>query len=148
MGFSTEAAGQYIKGASSMAAGDTRANLENANAEIASQQAKSEVDAGGYNANLARERTAKTEGAQISAIGANNLQQGGTPSTVVSDTARAGEMNALQINNNALRRAWGFQVQGASDTFQAGLAQQGGILSGIGSDIAAGGDIYRGVNQK
>jgi len=132
-----------IRAGADIAAGDTRSNLENANAEIASQQAKSEMASGAYGANLARQRGAKITGQQVSAIGANNLQQTGTPSAVVADTARASEQNALQTQNNALRRAWGFEVQGASDKVQGDLAEQGGILSGIGSLASAGGSIYR-----
>jgi hypothetical protein len=126
-----------------LAAGGTRANLERANAQIADQQAKSEMDAGAYNANLIRQRGAKVAGQQVASIGANNLQQGGTPSQVVGDTARATELSALTENNNALRRAWGFQVQGASDRTQADLAEQGGILSGIGTLAGTAGSLYK-----
>jgi hypothetical protein len=143
MGFTTDAVGGGIKAGSQIAAGDERAGLERANAQIAGAQAKSEEQSGAYDANLVRQRGAKVAGQQISAIGANNLQQAGTPSTVVADTARATEMSALTTNNNALRRAWGFEVQGASDTEQASLAQQGGILSGIGSLAGTAGSLYK-----
>jgi hypothetical protein len=143
MGFSTEAVGGGIKAGSSIAAGDTRAGLERDNAAIADMQAKSEMNAGAYDANLIRQRGEKVAGQQVSAIGANNLQQAGTPATVVSDTARATELSALTTNNNALRRAWGFQVQGASDVEQADLAEQGGMLSGIGSLAGTAGSLYK-----
>ena len=51
--------------------------------------------------------------------------------------AGATELSALTTQNNALRRAWGFDVQGESDRFQGGLAKQGGILSGVG-DLMTG----------
>jgi hypothetical protein len=144
VGFSTtQAGGGIIKAGADIAAGDTRSNLENANAEIASQQAKSEMASGAYGANLARQKGAQIQGQQVSAIGANNLQQTGTPSQVVADTARASEQNALQTQNNALRRAWGFEVQGSSDKTQADLASQGGILSGVGALAGSAGSIYR-----
>lgn len=144
MGFNAlEGGGGVIKAGADIAAGDTRGNLENANAEIASQQAKSEMVSGAYGADLARQRGRQIAGQQVSAIGANNLQQGGTPATVVADTARAAEANALNTQNNALRRAWGFEVQGSSDKLEGDLAEQGGVLSGIGALAGAGGSIYR-----
>ena len=145
MGFNTEMdmAGGAIKAGSAIAAGNEKDALERANASIADQQAKSEMASGGYNTNLARQKAAQIQGTQIAAIGANNLQQSGTPSLVVADTAKAQEANALQIQNNALRRAWGFDVQGASDTLQGELAKQGGILSGIGDITSTAGKVYR-----
>ncbi|HXI39947.1 MAG TPA: hypothetical protein VNH83_08210 [Bryobacteraceae bacterium] len=145
MGFNTEMdmAGGAIKAGSAIAAGNEKDALERANASIADQQAKSEMASGAYNTNLAREKAAQIQGTQIAAIGANNLQQGGTPSLVVADTAKAQEANALQIQNNALRRAWGFDVQGESDTVQGALAKQGGILSGIGDITNTAGKVYR-----
>ena len=142
MGFTSDLVGGGLKAGSQIAAGDTRANLERANADIASAQARSEEESGSYNANLVRQKGAQTMGAQVAAIGANNLQQAGSPSKVVADTARATEMSALTVNNNALKRAWGFQVQGASDIEQASLAKQGGLLSGIGSAIGSAGAAY------
>ena len=142
MAFSTQAGGTAIKAYSQIKAGDTKASLDNANAAIADQQAKSEIEAGNINANLMRQKGAQVTGQQISAIGANNLTQGGTNAQVVAGTAGATELNVLNTQNNALRRAWGFQVQGASDRTQASLAAQGGMLSGIGSLASGGASLY------
>jgi hypothetical protein len=125
--------GYDIAGASKVASGETEANLERANAGIADQQAKSEMSAAGYNANLVRLRGGKALGQIVSGSGANNLQQGGTVQRNVEDTARATELGAITTSNNALRRAWGFEVQGASDRTQAGLDEGAGLLSGLGS---------------
>ncbi len=135
--------GGTLKAGSQFAAGKERADLERGNADIAAAQVRSEEDAGAYNANLVRQRGAKTTGAQIAATGANNLQQAGTPSQVIGDTARATELSALTTNNNALRRAWGFSVEEASDRTQASLDEQGGILSGIGTAIDTSGQAYK-----
>jgi hypothetical protein len=136
-------AGGLIKAGSAIGSGNTKSSLEMLNASIATQQAKSEMETGAYNANLARLRGEQTKGAQVAAIGANNLQQRGTPATVVADTAAASERNVLMTQNNALRRAWGFQVQGASDQFQAELAKRGGLLTGMGDLASTGGAIYK-----
>ena len=130
-------AGSAIKTAASVDSLSAKENLENANAGIAAAQAKSEMVAGGYNANLIRQRTAQKVGAITAQVGGNNLQQGGTPATLEAQTARAGEQSALTENNNALRRAWGFSVQGASDTYQAKLAGQQQDFDEIGGAISA-----------
>lgn len=135
-------AGGLISGVSQYESGKTRSELLGVNAEVADAQARSEESAGGYNANLSRLKGQRTMGQQVSAIGANNLTQGGTNVNVVADTARATELDALTIQNNAGRRAWGFGVQGASDRFQSKLSEDAGILSGAGDVIGAAGRIY------
>jgi hypothetical protein len=140
-----KATGGAIKAFSQIAAGNTKEGLEKANEQIAQQQAQSEFQAGAYNANLARMKGRSIMGTQVANIGANNLRQGGTEADVVAGTAKAQEANALQINNNALRRAWGFEVQGSSDQFQAEMAGRQGILSGIGTLASTAGSMYGGT---
>ena len=40
---------------------------------------------------------------------------------IPGDTAALGELDALQIRDNAAREAWQFRVQGSNDRAQAGL---------------------------
>ena len=131
-----------VKGVSQIAAGDTKDALERANENIASQQAKSEMESGAFNTNLVRLKGAQVTGQQVSAIGANGFQQSGTLSQVVADAGAANERSALTTQNNALRRAWGFQVQGASDAFEGAAAARGGLLSGVGDFIGAGASAW------
>jgi hypothetical protein len=142
-----ELAGTGLKAGGQIAAGDTRDALERANASIADQQAKSELNAGNYNANLMRRKAAMIQGTQIASTGANNLQQRGTPAAVISSTAQTQELNVLTTLNNSMRKAWGFEVQGASDTFQGEQAKTGGILSGIGSLASGGASAYNTYNK-
>lgn len=142
MAFTTMAVGAGIKAYGDYSAGQAKGKLNDLNARIADEQAKSEMASGSYNANLVRQKGAKVMGQQIASIGANNLQQTGTNLNVVADTARANEADALQVQNNALRRAWGFEVQGVSDRFQGGIARQQGILSGIGDVVGGASSIY------
>jgi len=123
-------------------AGKTRSELYTANAEIASRQAASEASAGAYNENVVRMHGAALQGQQVAQIGANNLQQTGTPAQVVSGTAMVNEMDALQTRNNALRRAWGFEVQGTSDQLQAELAKKSAMNEGVGSILSGGARAY------
>lgn len=142
----TAAAG-LEKGVAQYEAGETRAKLLRANQDIANEQAQSEAAAGAYNESLVRMRGAAVEGQQVAQIGANNLQQGGTPSQVVAGTRMVNEMDALQTRNNALRRAWGFQVQGASDAFQATQAARAGVGEAFGSILSGGAKSYEEYNK-
>lgn len=135
-------AGALMGGVAQYEAGETRRTLFNQNAGIADQQALSEVKAGNYNENAVRLRGAAMTGQQIAQTGASGLQQGGTPSQVVASSAAINEMDALQTRNNALRRAWGFQVQGASDRAQAGFAQDAAEMNAAGTILGGGAKGY------
>lgn len=127
-----------MQGVASYEAGQTRSKLYQANAQIAGEQAQSEEEAGAQNEERVRMAGAATTGRQVAAIGANNLTQGGTNAQVVAGTAEVNEMDALTTRNNALRRAWGFRVQEASDTFQSDQAASASYMSGAGSILAGG----------
>lgn len=136
-----------MKGVGEYEAGQTRATLLRANEGIATAQYQSEAATGAFNEEATRMRGAALEGQQVAQIGAGNLQQRGTPAQVVASTAEVNEMNALQTRNNALRRAWGFEVQGVSDAFQSDMARRAGIGAGAGSILGAGGAAYKQEQQ-
>jgi hypothetical protein len=137
------AAGGLLQGVGQYEAGQTRSNLFRANASIATAQGESEAEAGATNASMIKMRGAAVEGQQVAAIGANNLQQTGTNANVVASTAAVNEMDALNTRNNAMRRAWGFEVQGASDAFQEKQASSAGDYSAAGSILAGGAKAYK-----
>jgi hypothetical protein len=137
----TAASGLY-GGVTQYEAGQERSRLFNANADIASRQAISEEAAGAFNESMVRMRGKQVEGQQVASIGANNLTQGGTNAQVVASTAAVNELDALTTRNNALRKAWGFRVQQASDEQQAGFAKSAGIGSAVGSILTGGAKGY------
>jgi hypothetical protein len=131
-----------MQGVGQYEAGQTRSQLYRTNAAIAGQQAQSEAEAGSVNETAERMKGTALTGQQVAQIGGSNLQQGGTPAQVVAGTAMVSEMNALQTRNNALRKAWGFQVQQASDQFQSKEASKAGDFSGAGSILTGGAKAY------
>ncbi len=135
-------ASALLGGVSQFEAGQERGSLLGANRGIATAQAGSEIEAGNYNANNILLRGAALKGQQIANIGANNLQGGGTPAQVVASSAEINEADALQTRNNAMRRAWGFQVQGESDRVQEGFARSAGTENAIGSILGGGAKSY------
>jgi hypothetical protein len=136
-----------LQGVGQYEAGQTRSNLFRQNAAIATAQGQSEAEAGATNASMIRMRGQALEGTQIANIGANNLTQGGTNAQVVASSAAINELDALNTRNNALRRAWGFEVQQASDAFQAKQASQAGDFNAAGSILAGGAKSYKEEQQ-
>jgi len=132
-----------LSGVSRYEAGATRSRLFDANAAIADRQAQSEAQAGAYNEELVRMKGAAIEGQQVAQIGAGNLQQRGTPAQVVASSRMINEMDAIQVRNNALRRAWGFEVQGASDRVQAGMSRAAGFFGGVGTVIGGSAEAVK-----
>jgi hypothetical protein len=131
-----------LQGVSQYEAGQQKGRLFNADAGIAARQMQSEEQAGSYNETIVRQRGAQITGQQVANTGANNLQQTGTPAQVISSTAETNEMDALQTRNNALRKAWGFQVQQQSDLTQSSFAKSAGDFSAAGSILSGGAKGY------
>ena len=136
-----------LRGVGEFEAGQARGRLFNANEDIARRQFQSEAEAGAYNENMVRMRGAALEGQQVAQIGSSNLQQTGTPAQVVAGSRMVNEMDALQTRNNALRRAWGFEVQGESDAFQANQVRRAGAMNGFGSILAGSGAAYKEASE-
>lgn len=136
------ATGGLLGGVAQYESGQQKRTLFNADAGIAARQAQSEEAAGSYNETIVRQRGAQITGNQVANTGANNLQQTGTPAQVISSTAETNEMDALQTRNNAMRKAWGFQVQQESDLTQAKFAQSAGVFNAAGSILTGGSKAY------
>lgn len=136
------AAGGLFSGVAQYEAGQEKGSLYRSNAIIAGQQFQSEVQAGSENEERVLMKGAQMTGQQVAQIGASNLQQRGTPAQVVASSAATNEMDALTTINNARRRAYGFQVQQASDTKQASMARSAGDFNAAGSILAGGSKAY------
>lgn len=147
MSAGVEEGGALLSGIDRYEAGKERATLFNANASVADRQAQSEAAAGSYGETMVRMRGAATTGKQVAAIGASNLQQGGTPQQVVSTSAELNEMDALTTRNNALRKAWGYEVQAESDRLQAGFATRAGSAGAIESVLGGSAKAYTAAQE-
>lgn len=136
------AAGSLYGGVAQYEAGQERSSLFRANADVASRQAISEEAAGAFNESVVRRRGEQVTGQQVANIGANNLTQGGTNAQVVASTAATNELDALTTRNNALRKAWGFSVQQASDEQQSKFASSAGTGNAIGTILGGSAKAY------
>ena len=87
------------------------------NAMYANNAADDALTRGRYDAALQRIRTGQMIGTQRTAMAANGgLVDEGTNAVLQQDTAQLGELDALTIQNNAAREAYGLKVQAMQRT--------------------------------
>lgn len=115
------------------------------NAFFANQAANDATDRGRKDAALQRLRTGQMLGSQRATMAANGgVVDEGSNANLQADTAMLGELDALTIENNAAREAYGYKtqaIQGMSASRQLLLngasAKQssimGGVMNGAGS---------------
>ncbi len=133
------------------AAAQSQARTTRTNAGYANEAAEDALSRGRYDADLQRIRTGQMIGTQRTAAAANGgMVDEGTNAQLQQDVAQLGELDALTIQNNAAREAYGLKVQAiqgysnANATELAGKnAKQnslmGGVVKGAGSFFGGGG---------
>lgn len=115
------------------------------NAKLANTQAQNANAMGSYEADQARIRGNLQRGAQIAAFAANNVDvTTGSAADILGDTAMVTAANERQARINAAQRAYGFQVQSATDMgaaqyakWQGKTQQMGTLIGGLGSMFGA-----------
>ncbi len=126
---------------------NSQASTLRTNAMFANNAANDAVSRGTYDADLQRLRTSQNLGTQRAAMAANGGEvNSGSNAALQDDTAAIGELDALTIQNNAAREAYGYRVQAQSGLSnarklesQASSAKRNSILGGI---ISGGAQAY------
>ena len=137
----TGIAGAGIAGASAIQAGQNASTQAKMTAEAQRDTAKSVENAAAVSATNEKLKAKRIEASQIAAAGAGGVSPStGTPSTIEAQTAEFGELNSLQIINNAQRTAWGY-------TTQADITQFGGEQEQGASYLKAGSSLLGGVSN-
>lgn len=120
--------------------GAFNAGMLNRNAALKEQAAQESIFAGNTSADWQRVRTGQAIGTQRAVQAANGIDvNSGSAAQLQDDTAMIGELDALTIQNNAAREAFGYQRQADQDRMNAiqtkinaGNNAMGSILGGIG----------------
>lgn len=87
----------------------------------------------------ARDRARAVMGAQRAALAANGLDATtGTGSQLLTDTAGMAEFDALTVRNNAMKQAYGLNVQSTNLLAEGRAAKVAGTNAAIGSLLTAG----------
>lgn len=139
--------GQIQQGKAQNELAKYNAQIDENNAKTAEYAALDAQARGQQEADMHRARVRQALGAQrVSIAASGGALTDDTSLAILGDTAQFGELDALTIENNAAREAWGLRVQrdnsiasAAGQRFQGAAAKQAGytnaagtILSGIG----------------
>lgn len=114
--------GQYQQGQAQKESEKFNAQVSRNNAIIAERNAKAAKERGDAEADAKRRQIASVKGQQRAAFAASGVAiDEGTPLDILADTAELGELDVLNIKNNAEREAYNYRVQAGDFTAQAGL---------------------------
>lgn len=113
------------------------------NAAFKNRTAEETLIAGDSAADWQRVRTGQAIGTQRSSIAANGIDvNSGSAARLQDDTAMLGELDALTIQNNAAREAYGYRVQAKQDLLNASQAVQNGRTAATGSILGGIGGAF------
>lgn len=118
---------------------DFAESMYDANAGVARLQAGDALSRGHLAEQRHRIDTKRLVGSQRAALGAQGIDVNRDSALdVQADTMAMGELDALTIRNNAVREAWGYEVQAANYGNQAILAGRAGRTAFEGSLLTSG----------
>jgi hypothetical protein len=105
-------AGGVGTAATQLMAGDANAAVAGQNAKIATMRAREAARRGEFEADRFRRDTKRTIGAQRASMAGQGVAvDSGTALEIQEQTAEIGELDALEIRNNAAREAFGYKTE-------------------------------------
>lgn len=140
--------GAMQQGAAAQKAANYQSAVAQNNATIQKQNADTATQVGDVQAENKLMESGQHAASIRAAAGANGLDANtGTPLNLQSDTAKIGQVDAMTIRNNASRQAYGFQVQGMSDTAQSQLDIAQGQNASAAGTIGAFSSVLSGASS-
>jgi cytoskeletal protein RodZ len=135
------AVGAAVAGASAIQQGQNARTQANMTADAQKNTAVSVENQAAAVASNEKMKARRIEASQVAAAGAGGVSPStGTPLTIETQTAEFGELNSLQIINNAQRTAWGYNTE-------ANITQFGGEQKQDASYLQAGGSLLGGASS-
>lgn len=108
------------------------------NQRMARLRSADALQRGNFKEYLQRQKTGQLVGHQRALIGSSGAAVGeGVTARIIEDTLAKGELDALNIRNNASREAWGLDTQAAQFGFEADAAQRQAVI-GTGASLLGG----------
>lgn len=125
-GTAMSAVGAYNQANAQKSAYTYQSEVDQNNVTIANEQASQALNVGETQEQNQQLKTAQTFGAQRAAMAANgiDLSASGSAQDVLASTKFMGQRDALTIHDNALRQAWGYQVQAVNSQNSANFMKQ------------------------
>lgn len=138
LGAVNQAQGQMAQGQAARQAADYRAAVLRNNQIMAERQAQDAIERGKIEEGRYRDRVAALKGRQRVVMAANGFDiNEGSNLTLLEDTARTGELDALTIRSNAAREAYGYRVRGQNFGSEAELTSASGRAQEAAGETAA-----------
>lgn len=136
-----QAFGQLSQAAAASSTAKANAQISRTNAEIKEKAAADAIQRGADSASIARQKAREATAKFRAAAGSTGfLADTGSNLDIQEQNAGVGELNALTIQNNAEREAYGYKVGAVSDrqqadsfSSQARYATINGLISGVGT---------------
>jgi len=101
---------------------DYQAQVARNNEIIAQQQANAARQAGAVEAQTQDYKSRQIAGTQKAILGASGVDiESGSPLAIQQSQAELARLDALTVQSNAERKAWGFDVEASNQKAQAGL---------------------------
>lgn len=137
----TAASGVYTASAQ-RAAGRYEQQVAERNATIAEQQAEQAKQIGNIDEERQLRRVRAALGSQRAALAANGLDiNSGSALDLQAETAGFGAADALNLRSNALREAWGFNVEATNQRNAGRAARAQGRNSAFGTLLTTGASV-------
>lgn len=133
-------------GKAAQTAANAEADLMDYNAAVAEISAEQAVEQGKVEADRYREQIEGVVGAQRAGYAGQGVDvSSGSALAVQADTAAMAEMDALQLQSNAARQAWGFKVEAYDNKKRALYARQEGVQLAAAGRAQANAQLISGV---
>lgn len=136
---------------------DYEAEVQANNAKIAAQQRSAALQQGEEEAQRSMMEQSQTLARQRAALAANGLDlNSGTAIDLQATTKFLGQQDVNAIENNATRRAWGYQVDSASHAAESNLSKwradntnptKAGVTTGV-SSLLSSASLYASAKKR
>jgi hypothetical protein len=125
--------------------GNYEAELAKNNAQLLEFRRQDALTRGAQEAGRIRAEGSRLVGAQEAAIAASGVDPTvGSPAGILAGTEVATAIDAEIVKSNAVREAWGFDIQ-KQDVLQRGrLAKRAGLMTAVGTGLGAVGGAIGG----
>jgi hypothetical protein len=134
------------QGTAAQASANAEADLMDYNASVAEIQAEQTVEQGAVEAARYKEQMEGVVGAQRAGFAGQGVDvSSGSALAVQADTQAIAEMDALQIQSNAARQAWGYQVEAYDSKKRALYARREGVQLAAAGRAAGTAQLVQGV---
>lgn len=118
--------------------GKDRQAISRANADLARINARDVIVRSGEDQTQLQRDKRRLIGAQVSAIGANNVTQSGSALDILADTEKQVARDQLTMRNNAARQAWALESEAKLESFAGATTRRNQSAKALGT-LATGG---------